>query len=59
MENLNTLLEAAATLKAQMEKYSAKPTKAESFRMRKTIAVIQNVTIAAKRDLLAADAASE
>lgn len=57
MENLNTLLEAAETLKVQLQKYTDNPTKAESLRMRKTIAVIQNSTIAAKRDLLAADAA--
>lgn len=55
MQTFNTLIEAATELLAQNEKYQAKPTKAESKRMRATINAIQKAAVDAKRDLIAAD----
>jgi hypothetical protein len=57
MTNYNTITELATTLLAQAAKYADKPTKAESKRLRATINDIQKVTVAAKRDLVAADSA--
>jgi hypothetical protein len=58
MTNLNLVIEAAKLLIAQNEKYTANPTKSESRRIRASIADIQRVAVAAKRELLAADAAT-
>jgi hypothetical protein len=55
MENFSALVEAAKQLIAQSDKYTAKPTKAESKRMRDTVLNIQKLAVAAKRDLLVAD----
>jgi hypothetical protein len=57
MNNFNSLLEAAKQLITQNDKYTTKPTKAESKRMRDTIFAIQKIAVAAKRDLLKADEA--
>jgi hypothetical protein len=57
MNNFNLLLEAVKQLIAQNDKYTAKPTKAESKRMRNTVLNIQKLAVEAKRDLLKADEA--
>jgi hypothetical protein len=58
MTNLTLVLDAAKQLIAQHEKYTAAPTKAESKRIRASIAGIQRAAVAAKRELLDADAAT-
>jgi hypothetical protein len=55
MENFNALVEAAKQLIEQNVKYAAKPTKAESKRIRSTVLKIQKLAVEAKRDLLVAD----
>jgi hypothetical protein len=57
MDNFNVLLAAAKQLIAQNDAYVAKPTKAESKRMRATISDIQKAAVEAKRDLIKADEA--
>jgi hypothetical protein len=55
MVTFKLLTEAAKELLAQQAKYEAKPTKAESKRMRASIASIQKLAVQAKRDLVEAD----
>jgi hypothetical protein len=58
MTNLTLVIEAAKLLITQHEKYTTNPTKAESKRIRASIAGIQRVAVTAKRELLAADEAT-
>jgi hypothetical protein len=59
MENLSTVVEAAKLLLAQHEAYTAKPTKAESKRMRASISNMKKAAVGAKRELLEADKSPE
>lgn len=55
MTNYNQVIEAATQLVDQAANYAAKPTKAESKRMRASINTIQKAAVAAKKELVAAD----
>ena len=55
MENFTKLIELTNQLIEQYEKYQAKPTKAESARMRKTINEMKKLATPAKQDLVKAD----
>lgn len=55
MTNYNNIIELANTLVNQSAAYSAKPTKAESARMRKTINEMKKLATPAKQDLIEAD----
>jgi len=55
MQNFNQIVSLANTLTAQAEKYSTRPTKAESKRMRDTINAVKKLATSAKQDLLTAD----
>lgn len=54
LTQINTLLLQAT---AQIEAYTAKPTKAESARIRKTLGTIKNQVTAVRSALVAADKA--
>lgn len=55
MTNYNNIIELANTLVNQSAAYSAKPTKAESARIRKTINEMKKLATPAKQDLIEAD----
>jgi hypothetical protein len=55
MTSYTQLVTLAQTLTEQAAAYATKPTKAESKRMRLTIAAIQRLAVDAKRNLIAAD----
>ena len=57
MQNIQNLTTLAQTLVDQFAKYSEKPTKAESKRIRATVNEMQKLAVAAKRDMIAADEA--
>jgi hypothetical protein len=57
MTNFNQIVELARTLTVQAESYAARPTKAESARMRKTINELKKLATPTKAELVEADKA--
>lgn len=57
MPTFNELTELTDTLATQIQKYSDKPTKAESARLRATLGSIKNLVTPLRKQLVAADKA--
>ncbi len=57
MKELNEAVALATALLEQTEAYTAKPTKAESARVRKTLSSLKAIVTPAKKELMEADKA--